>query len=125
MNQQNWQRQLRQFVQDRKWEQFHNPKNLVLALMGELGELSEQFTWLDGEESKKIMNGPNKEAVEDELADIFIYLLRLCDVLNVDLDKIFNKKMEKNSKKYTRQVCQNWDPGKQSRLHPRNSSSLI
>lgn len=92
---------LRAFVRERDWEQFHTPKNLVMALSGEVGELTELFQWLTADESKAIMQDPKKaEAVRDELADVVVYCIRLCDQLGVDLSDAIWKKMAKNAAKY-------------------------
>jgi dCTP diphosphatase len=91
----------RAFVNERKWKKFHTPKNLSMALAGEAAELMEIFQWLSGAESKTVMKTPAKaKAVEDELADVFYYLLRLSDVLDVDLEKAFWEKMRHNQEKY-------------------------
>lgn len=93
--------QFRQFVAERDWEQFHNPKNLVMALAGEVGELTEIFQWLTQEESAAVMDGEDRAVqVRDELADVFAYLIRLADVLDVDLELAFTEKMIKNARKY-------------------------
>lgn len=95
------QHQYRQFVAERDWEQFHNPKNLVMALAGEVGELTEIFQWLTEDESAAVMGDDDRAAqVHDELADVFAYLIRLADVLNVDLERAFVAKMAKNARKY-------------------------
>lgn len=74
------------FAAEREWERFHTPKNLVMALVGEAGELSELFQWLTPEESAAARTDPTlRGRVEDEVADVFIYLLRLADVLDIDL----------------------------------------
>ncbi len=91
----------RQFVKEREWEQFHTPKNLVMALAGESGELLEIFQWLRDTEAQEIMNSQSQnEKIQDELADIFFYLVRLSDVLGVDLEAAFWNKMRKNAEKY-------------------------
>jgi dCTP diphosphatase len=91
--------QLRKFVADRDWDQFHSPKNLAMALIVEAAELVEHFQWLKEEESAAL--SPDKLAeVEQELADIQIYLIRLADKLNVDLMKAVDSKIELNEKKY-------------------------
>jgi NTP pyrophosphatase (non-canonical NTP hydrolase) len=93
--------QYRQFVAERDWEQFHNPKNLVMALTGEVGELTEIFQWLTLDESATVMADPSRSAeIRDELADVFAYLIRLADVLDVDLEQAFAEKMVKNARKY-------------------------
>ena len=95
------QQQFRVFVAERDWEQFHSPKNLVMALAGEVGELTELFQWLTPEESAAVMADEDRAAdVRDELADVFAYLIRLADVLGVDLEQAFVGKMLKNARKY-------------------------
>lgn len=92
---------VRHFVQERDWEQFHTPKNLVMALAGEVGELTEIFQWLTMAESQAVMQDEKKaEAIRDELADVFVYSLRLADVLGIDLDQAVRVKMQKNAAKY-------------------------
>ncbi len=91
----------RAFVNERKWKKFHTPKNLSMALAGEAAELMEIFQWLSGAESKKVMKNPaGAKAVSHELADVYYYLLRLADVLDVDLEKAFWDKMRHNQAKY-------------------------
>lgn len=91
----------RAFVKERKWEQFHTPKNLSMALAGEAAELMEIFQWLSQAESRAVMKNPEKaKAVSHELADVFYYLLRVADVLGVDLEEAFWEKMRHNAKKY-------------------------
>lgn len=95
------QEQLRRFAQERDWEQFHDPKNLSMALAGEVGELLEIFQWLSPEQSTAVMADPARaEAVRHELADVFAYLLRLTDVLQVDLAAALREKTELNSLRY-------------------------
>ena len=95
------QERIAKLAADREWQKFHTPKNLVMALGGEAGELLELFQWLSENEAKNIMNDANKkEQTQDELADIFTYLIRLCDILDVDLEAAFWKKIEKTEKKY-------------------------
>jgi NTP pyrophosphatase (non-canonical NTP hydrolase) len=95
------QEQFRGFVAERDWEQFHNPKNLVMALTGEVGELAEVFQWLTPAESAAVLDDPvSAGQVRDELADVFAYLIRLADVLGVDLEQAFVDKMVKNARKY-------------------------
>lgn len=78
---------LAQFARERDWEQYHTPKNLVMALAGEVGELLDIFQWLTPEESRLVMDDPGRrEAVLMELGDVFQYLLRLSDQLDVDLE---------------------------------------
>ena len=90
---------LRQFAKERDWDQFHSPKNLAMALIVEAAELVEHFQWLTEEQSQTLP--PDKLAeVEQEIADIQIYLIRLADKLGVDMEKAVNAKIELNEKKY-------------------------
>ena len=91
--------ELRQFVSERDWEQFHNPKNLAMALAIEAAELMEPFQWLTPEQACEL-SPKARAAVEDELADVFIYLVRLSDVLGVDLMTVARRKLERNRAKY-------------------------
>lgn len=91
--------ELRQFALARDWEQFHSPKNLSMALAGEVGELLEVFQWLTEEQSKNLTQEQRK-AVEEEVADVFLYLLRLTDRLDVDLLEVAKKKIIINEQKY-------------------------
>lgn len=92
---------LRVFAEERQWEQFHTPKNLIMALTGEVGELSELFQWLTPEEAARLMQDPMAaERVRDELADVTSYVLRLADILGVDLVSAVWAKVGKNALKY-------------------------
>jgi len=90
---------LREFAVARDWEQFHSPKNLAMALIVEAAELVEHFQWLTEEQSASLP--PDKHAeVEQELADIQIYLIRLADRLNVDLERAVDAKIALNEQRY-------------------------
>ena len=90
---------IRQFADERDWQQYHSPKNLAMALIVEAAELVEHFQWLTEEQSQTLV--PEKLAqVGDELADIQIYLIRIADQLKVDLLEAVDKKIEKNAVKY-------------------------
>ncbi len=93
------QAQLQQFAVDRDWEQFHSPKNLAMALSVEAAELLEVFQWLSEPESREISDRQLSNA-RDEAADVAIYLLRLADVLDIDLSKAIKDKIRMNEKKY-------------------------
>ncbi len=94
-------RQVADFAAERDWEKFHTPKNLVMALAGEVGELMEIFQWLSPAESAAVMADPVlATSVRDEVADVLAYLLRLSDVLGVDLAQALTEKMAKNAVKY-------------------------
>jgi dCTP diphosphatase len=90
---------LRQFADERDWDQFHSPKNLSMALIAEAAELVEHFQWLTEEESSQL-NGDKLEEVRQELADIQIYLVRIADKLNVDLLEAVEEKIKINEEKY-------------------------
>jgi dCTP diphosphatase len=91
---------LRSFARARDWEQFHTPKNLAMALAGEVGELLEIFQWLTPEQAVAVMDGERADDVRDELADVLIYLVRLADVLDVDLAEAATSKIERNETRY-------------------------
>ncbi|MGK5557712.1 nucleotide pyrophosphohydrolase [Actinomadura kijaniata] len=91
---------LRAFAEARDWEQFHTPKNLAMALAGEAGELLAEFQWLTPEESATIMDTPAGPRVRAELADVFSYLVRLADVLGVDLPQAAHAKIDENERRY-------------------------
>ncbi len=92
--------QLRAFAGERDWEQFHTPKNLAMALAGEVGELLEVFQWLTPEQAAAVMDGERAADVEDELADVLIYLVRLADVLEVDLAEVSRRKLGRNEHRF-------------------------
>jgi dCTP diphosphatase len=90
---------LRQFADERDWEQFHSPKNLAAALSVEASELLEHFQWLSEDESKNL-SAESRHAVSLEAADVLLYLVRLSDKLNIDLIASAQEKMLLNAKKY-------------------------
>jgi dCTP diphosphatase len=90
---------LREFSDARDWEQFHSPKNLAMALAGEVGELLEIFQWLSEAESSDL-GDEDRDRVAEEVADIQIYLLRLADVLSVPLPAAVEGKIAENERKY-------------------------
>jgi len=92
---------LRRFAAARSWERFHTPKNLAMALAVEAAELMEIFQWLTPDESIAIMSDEVREvSVRDELADIMIYLVRLGDVLGVDLVSAAREKIVTNESRF-------------------------
>jgi dCTP diphosphatase len=94
-------RSLQVFCTERDWEQFHTPRNLLLALVGEIGELSELFQWRGEVESMLTdWNDADKKHLGEELADCLLYLVRLSDRCGVDLAEAALKKIEKNRVKY-------------------------
>jgi len=90
---------IRQFAQERDWEQFHTPKNLSMAMMVEAAELMEHFQWLTGKQSLSI-DDLQKAEVAQEIADVLIYLTRLADVLGIDPIQAAFDKIQINARKY-------------------------
>lgn len=90
---------LRTFAAQRDWEQFHTPKNLSMALAGKAGELLEIFQWLTPEQSADLDEQTRHHAGE-ELIDIIQYVVRLADLLSIDLNAAFRAKFEKNDARY-------------------------
>jgi dCTP diphosphatase len=90
---------VRKFAEERSWEKFHTPKNLAMAVSGEAGELVAEFQWLTPEESSALT--PEQfSAVEMEIADVAIYLVRLADVLGIDVYKAATAKIEINKSRF-------------------------
>ena len=89
------------FARVRNWGDFHTPKNLAMAIAGEAGELAAEFQWLTPEESARLALEPKKRsAIEMEIADVAIYLLRLVDVLDIDLNLAVRAKMKLNENRF-------------------------
>jgi NTP pyrophosphatase (non-canonical NTP hydrolase) len=99
MNIEKIQKILSEFAKEREWEQFHTPKNLTMALSVESSELVEIFQWLTPEQSSNLTD-KQEVLVKEEIADIAIYLLRLCDILDVDIEASIKDKIKINSDKY-------------------------
>lgn len=92
---------LREFARERDWERYHTPKNLAMAMSVEMAELVEHFQWLTPEESQNVAADPAKlQAVGEEMADILLYLVRMADVLGVDLEQATQRKLVLNALKY-------------------------
>ncbi len=93
--------EIRAFAVSRDWERFHTPKNLAMAIAGEAGELVAEFQWIKEDESAKSALSVRKlDDVQMEIADVAIYLLRLSDVLGIDLAAAIRKKMEINENRF-------------------------
>jgi NTP pyrophosphatase (non-canonical NTP hydrolase) len=90
---------LRVFAAERDWDQFHSPRNLATALAVEAAELLEPFQWLGEPESRELPPAV-RAAVEEEMADVLLYLVRLADKLDVDLLEAARTKMARNAGKY-------------------------
>jgi len=92
---------LQRFADERDWTRFHSPKNLALALTGEVGELVEIFQWLDEAAARDVARETaTARAVRDELADVLMYLVRLSSVLGVDLNEAVTAKLAANARRY-------------------------
>ncbi len=90
---------LRGFAAERDWEQFHTPKNLSMALAGEAGELLEIFQWLTPEQSVDL-DEATLHHVGEELVDVLQYVVRIADLLDIDLNEAFRAKFAKNQQRY-------------------------
>ncbi|KAH9626456.1 hypothetical protein KSS87_004957 [Heliosperma pusillum] len=92
---------LEDFAQARDWAKYHTPRNLLLAMVGEVGELAEIFQWR-GEVGKGLPNWEesDKEHLGEELSDVLLYLIRLADICGIDLADAVLKKLVKNAIKY-------------------------
>ncbi|KAG9136183.1 hypothetical protein Leryth_003786 [Lithospermum erythrorhizon] len=99
-------KKLAHFADERDWNQFHSPRNLLLAMIGEVGELSEIFQW-KGEVPRGLPDWEEKERVHlgEELSDVLLYLVRLSDICGIDLAKAALRKMELNAIKYPVSLC--------------------
>lgn len=114
---------LREFAAARDWERFHSPKNLVMALTSEVGELTEHFQWLT-EEQSSALNSAHRMRVGEELADILIYLVRLADALGIDMDEVTRRKLAANAAKYPTDLAKG-NALKYSELDPSKRRSEI
>jgi len=90
---------VREFAADRDWDQFHTPKNLVMAIAAEVGELAEVFQWLTDNESLHL-TVEQRVAATDEIMDVLIYLVRLGEVMDIDWADTFADKMRRNAERY-------------------------
>ncbi|MEV8631939.1 nucleotide pyrophosphohydrolase [Streptosporangium sp. NPDC051023] len=108
---------LRRFAQDRDWERFHTPKNLAMALAGEVGELLAELQWLTPEEAATVMDDEAAaKRLRSEMADVMTYLVRLADVLEVDLVEATHAKIDENDERF---------PVKTSRGSARKAPPLV
>lgn len=99
-------RKMGDFVQARDWGQFHDPKNLAMALCAEAAELLEHFLWISPEESRKcVENPPLLQDISDEISDITCLIMAMCNSLNLDLTQAMGRKMAKNELKYPVELC--------------------
>ncbi|WP_072679733.1 nucleotide pyrophosphohydrolase [Arcobacter sp. LA11] len=99
MNMQKIEGIIKDFSEQRDWEKFHNPKNLSMALSVEASELLEIFQWLELEQANNLSDD-KKEHAKQEIADIAVYLIRMCMKLDINLEDAIIEKMKLNEKKY-------------------------
>jgi dCTP diphosphatase len=93
--------QIKNFSDDRDWAQFHTPKNLILAIVAEVGELAEVVQWQSEQEISEYLSSPEgKSRISEEIADVAIYLIRLCQQRNLDFLEIVKSKLAINAIKY-------------------------
>ena len=95
-------KEIKEFVDERDWDQFHTPKNLSMALSVEASELLEIFQWQKADEFKSATE-KQKEMIKDEIADIFYYLVRISEKLNINIEEALLNKMKKNKEKYPKE----------------------
>ncbi|MCS0187469.1 nucleotide pyrophosphohydrolase [Vibrio alginolyticus] len=95
----NLKNRIKKFTKERNWDQFHSPKNLSMALTVEASELLETLQWLT-EEQSKTLTIKQKSKMEEEVADIFLYLLMFCEKTGIDLITASNNKIDSNGNKY-------------------------
>ncbi|MEX0877794.1 MAG: nucleotide pyrophosphohydrolase [Candidatus Spechtbacterales bacterium] len=95
----NLKNQIKKFVEDRDWNQFHNPKDLAISLVLESTEFLELFQWKSEKEIGKLLE-EKREDIEDELADVLYWVLLISNNLDIDLNKALEAKIEKNAEKY-------------------------
>jgi len=91
---------IKEFVNERDWGKFHNPKNLSMSIAIESAELMEIFQWKSIEESVNKLSSEDIDNIKDEVADVMIYCLSLCNQLDIDIEEAILNKMKKNEKKY-------------------------
>lgn len=92
---------MRQFTAERDWEKFHDPKSLILALVGEVGELAELLQWVPADDALNIAaQEPIHSRLGEEVSDVLLYLVRLADVLDIDLRRAIDKKLVANKLKH-------------------------
>lgn len=88
------------FAKERDWDQFHSLRNLVLALVGEVGELAELLQWIDDSKVSAFLDDGGRDRLGEEIADVLLYLVRLADKAGVDLDLAVRQKLALNAVKY-------------------------
>ena len=95
------QSRIQAFSEERDWDQFHTPKNLIMAATSEMGELAEVLQWKNDEEAAEFLNSQyGRERISEEIADVAIYLIRLCQKLDLNFVEILSDKISQNNVKY-------------------------
>ncbi len=103
---------MRSFTEERDWQQFHDPKSLLLALVGEVGELAELFQWIPADQATVMASRADLgDRVAEELADVLLYLVRLADVLQIDLAAAASRKLAAASVRFPRDEVRGVAPG--------------
>lgn len=94
-------RLMREFTAERDWQKFHDPKSLILALMGEVGELAELFQWVGADDAvERFAEAERRQRAGEEIADVLLYLLRLADVVGVDVAAAARSKMAASRERF-------------------------
>lgn len=91
---------VKEFCEKRDWDQFHNPKDLAIGISTEANELLQIFRFKSEEDMEKIMNSERKKEAEEELADVFYFVLRFAQMNKIDLSSAVLNKIKKNNEKY-------------------------
>ena len=103
-------RRIREFSEARDWEKFHDPKSLVLAIVGEVGELAELFQWVPADEARE---GVRKQRAAEEISDVLIYLVRLADILRIDIGAAAHAKLSDSERRFRPEDFQGRAPSKE------------
>jgi dCTP diphosphatase len=93
-------REVAQFAENREWDRFHSVRNLVLAMVGEVGEVAEVLQWTDDDKVAELLNAGGRERLAEELADVLIYLIRVADRSGVNLEQAVRDKLVLNDQRY-------------------------
>jgi dCTP diphosphatase len=103
---------MRQFSEERDWLQFHDPKSLILALVGEVGELAELFQWVPSDKAKqRASKMPLQARAAEEISDVLLYLVRLADELDINLVEAANRKLDDSQKRFSIEQFRSKAPG--------------
>ena len=91
---------VKEFCEARDWNQFHNPKDLAIGISTEANELLQIFRFKSEEDMRHLMSSERKDEIEEELADVFYFVMRFAQMNNIDLSQAVKNKIDKNNKKY-------------------------